>query len=380
MKGARERRKVPMSIDSAEGTLETTTDRLVEQGQLALQNFQPDLALKFFQRALVAAPGDTNIMDALADVHLQLGQVSQAKSLLEESTVRAPTINCFKWLFLAQLQEGFDAVRSYQRAIELLSELILQSPQTGKDFNSESLLKKQITRAHVAIAELYLTDLCFENAAEQLCSASLTKALEFDSDSLDALQCLSSLRISQGNVSEACSIMEVVSGRVMASREAANSRTLLDEVTNATSHHINSEKLSSSGEFALEIEFCVQTAKILVECASLSPGLANVAVALCANLLEEDDDNIEVWYIAGVAALCCRPEDRDLARHYFSNAKEMIEFQRESRMGGRGLDDQYNLVIQHLEILDNEGHASASSADGATKQDCEMDEEWTDTT
>jgi hypothetical protein len=43
---------------------------------------QPELAVKFFERANNMAPEDTNIMDALADVHLQLDNQEEALALL----------------------------------------------------------------------------------------------------------------------------------------------------------------------------------------------------------------------------------------------------------------------------------------------------------
>lgn len=39
---------------------------LVDQGNAALSKMQPELALKFYSRALSLAPENTNIMDALA--------------------------------------------------------------------------------------------------------------------------------------------------------------------------------------------------------------------------------------------------------------------------------------------------------------------------
>jgi Flp pilus assembly protein TadD len=48
------------------------------QGNNALLNVQPELAVNFFERANNMAPKDTNIMDALADVHLQLDNQEEA--------------------------------------------------------------------------------------------------------------------------------------------------------------------------------------------------------------------------------------------------------------------------------------------------------------
>jgi tetratricopeptide (TPR) repeat protein len=101
-----------------------TVEGLIEQGNNAVAKYQPDLAVKFFERARDMSPYDTDIMDALADVHLQLGDQEEALELLLASTSLAPETNPFKWLYLAQLQIGSDAVESYMRAVSLLDMLI----------------------------------------------------------------------------------------------------------------------------------------------------------------------------------------------------------------------------------------------------------------
>ncbi len=101
-----------------------TPDRLIEQGNVALSNMEVELAEKFFSRALSMAPQDTNIMDALADVQIQLGESDKAVQLLLQSTSIAPSVNPFKWLFLGQLQSEAESVKSYRTGIELLTSLL----------------------------------------------------------------------------------------------------------------------------------------------------------------------------------------------------------------------------------------------------------------
>ena len=337
-------------------------DELVKQGQLALDNNEPELAFKFFQRALAAAPEDTNIMDALADVQLLLGRADDARVLLVTSTTLAPTTNPFKWLFLAQLQRGAESVRSYQQAITLLSGL--REPAV-------SSIQKHVTRAHVAIAELYLTDLCYDDGAEQLCYDALTKALEMEAGSLDALQCLASLRLSQGNALEACSIMQTVFERVLTLRETVSSRSIMDDL------NVKSYSADDPDEM-LESEFCVQTAKLLVECAAASADFADRALVLCSDLLEEDDDNIEVWYIAGVAALSCSPVDRDGALYHLSHARDMILAMRETG-ASHGTEEQYDLIMNHLEILEQiDKNALSLSGSGGDSTQLMEEEEWSE--
>ncbi len=101
-----------------------TVEQLIEQANVAVGNLQLELAEKFFCRALSMSPEDTNIMDALADVYMQLGEMENALQLLVSSTTLAPSENPYKWMFLGQLQTGLDAIASYTAGINLLKSLL----------------------------------------------------------------------------------------------------------------------------------------------------------------------------------------------------------------------------------------------------------------
>jgi len=46
---------------------------------------------------------------------------------------------------------------------------------------------------------------------------------------------------------------------------------------------------------------------------------------LATELIDEDDENIELWYLVGVASLSIHPcPDYESARYYLEHAKEMI--------------------------------------------------------
>jgi tetratricopeptide (TPR) repeat protein len=134
---------------------EHTPQQLVDQGMVALSRLEPELASTFFQRALALSPEDTNIMDALADTYIQIGEPEQALPLLQASVALAPTENVFKWLYLAQLQQARLAVATYGKAIELMTELV----QSETDEVKARIATKQIAKAYCGIAELFLTDL-----------------------------------------------------------------------------------------------------------------------------------------------------------------------------------------------------------------------------
>lgn len=114
------------------GPVTYTAEMLVEQGNVALANMQLELAEQFFGRALSMSPSNTNIMDALADVQIQLGESCKAMELLVQSTSMAPKENPYKWFFLGQLQQELDAVKSYQTGIQVLVELLPTLPSVRR--------------------------------------------------------------------------------------------------------------------------------------------------------------------------------------------------------------------------------------------------------
>lgn len=86
--------------------------------------YQPELAVAFFQRAMEMEPSNTNVMDALAEVLMQLGDCEKSLELLTRSTTEAPSVNPFKWMYLAQLQGGEEALASYRRGVHELGAVL----------------------------------------------------------------------------------------------------------------------------------------------------------------------------------------------------------------------------------------------------------------
>ena len=97
-----------------------SADELVRQGNVALSNVQLELAASLFERAMKLQPNDTNIMDALAEIYLQIGNQDMAYDLLTRSTTIAPEQNPYKWFYFAQLQDGFDSMACYEKGISFL--------------------------------------------------------------------------------------------------------------------------------------------------------------------------------------------------------------------------------------------------------------------
>lgn len=101
-----------------------SVEELVEQAQEALSLVQLETAVALYQQALQMEPQNTDLMDALADVCLQIGDTDRSLELLTKSTTMAPDANGIKWMYLGQLLSSKEAVNAYQKGIAIFSSQI----------------------------------------------------------------------------------------------------------------------------------------------------------------------------------------------------------------------------------------------------------------
>lgn len=363
---------------------------LLEKGYAALSRVEPEAALSHFEKALDLEPNNTNVMDAIAEVLLQVGEQEEALRLLIQSTTLAPTENPTKWFNLAQLRNGTDAHHCYASGIELLK-ADLSKAIDAQDEAWVELLNKQLAKAHCSMAELFLTDLCYEDGAEQQCDHLINEALLFDPNSLDAQNAQASLRISQNRLHEACDIIEKVFSVIKSQREAIAQLTIIDDL--------------QSGVDTSEVpipELCIASAKILLECASAKPQLASCALELIVSLLEDDHDNVELWYLAGIAEMGNEADpttcDLEEAAYYFKQAQTMIEELRDQYkqecdsenipISERVVpfEEEYCLVQSHLQMISDKEAAGGANGSGrsvaalaaAVGAGATAEEEWSD--
>ena len=330
-----------------------------------MANCQPDVAVLFYVKAHEADPSNEDTMDLLADCYLQMGDPENAVPVLERSIAMAPEGSPYKYLYIAQLQQGQDALLSFEKAVILLTRDYASAGSTDASMDTAANdtdergsvvnLQRQLAKAYCSAAELFLTDLCDEDGAEQRCEDLLKSAAVVDGQSLDVLQTLASLRCSQCRSADAGEIMATVSNRVCAALEAAQQQTIMGAVSEQQKASAETSVFGGAtaaanvtAEDCPDLSFCVQTAKLLVECAPSNPMLAESAMDLCQLLLEEDDEDVEVWYIMGVAALGACPPNTDAAQYHLEHARDMILTHQERYGADEGRTVQLGLIEQRL--------------------------------
>jgi tetratricopeptide (TPR) repeat protein len=260
---SKDKRKGKAKASIQQAPAHATTEDLIEQARHAQDSLQPDLAVQFYQRALQTAPDNTDLLDEAADLMLQLGMVEEARAALAHSIELSPDSNASKWLYMAQLHEGEEALQLYTKALELL----LRDISAAQELDAERLhdetlhaeqlqwLRGQYCTGCCAVAELYMTDLCFADDAETQAQLSLTNALQHADQSVpEPHQAMANLRLSQDRPAEAVPYIKEAAKRLQTAVE-------------------NNDRLPDYG-------FRVSTAKVLLECSEVDTSCCDDALAV----------------------------------------------------------------------------------------------------
>ena len=128
-------------------------------------------------------PANTSVVDALGGLLLDVGDVNGAMEMLQRSIHLAPNDNASKYMYLGQVQEGAEAVESFERGITIMQREVTRlesAAQTSSDFSERRQQLDELRRAlcsgHCAIAEVLLPD---ADTAEQIytrCERALQQA------------------------------------------------------------------------------------------------------------------------------------------------------------------------------------------------------------
>uniref|UniRef100_A0A673MDM8 Si:dkey-12j5.1 n=1 Tax=Sinocyclocheilus rhinocerous TaxID=307959 RepID=A0A673MDM8_9TELE len=132
--------------------------------------------------------------------------------------------------------------------------------------------KKDMSVAFCSIAEIFFTDLCMEEGAADCCKEAIDKALQYDEHNPEALQLMASYLFS----------IEKTEVYDRTTAEASWCPVLLPVILFLFLSNIP------------PYESRITTAKLLIEAEE-----CEMATEVLENLLEEDDEVVEVWYLLG---------------------------------------------------------------------------------
>lgn len=262
---------------------------LLAQSTAALQAGDIIGAVKPAKHALSLLDSDSEealpALSLLGEIHVELGDIEaarryflQAAAIDEDGTIGEDAGGgAEKFLWLAQLSEegGQDSVDWFEKgAISLRLQIqviqqLLDQKKVGKD--GESLIeekRRKLAGALCAVVEVYMTDLSWEDDAEQKCEALVTEATMVAPGFAEPWQTLANVRISQQRLADA---------RAALKRSLDLWRDLPPENT-----------------IVPDFPTRVSLARLLMEA-----DMDVDAIEVLERLVGEDDTSVEVWYLGG---------------------------------------------------------------------------------
>jgi len=240
-------------------------------GAALQEKFDFENAAKFYVKAAESCPDDEEILDMAAESLLEAGEPEKALEMLQKSIAVAPEGNFEKYSNLGQLLEGFDALHSYQKATQLLQRDMEKTREEGKQ-EEYAILSDRLASMLCTITDLYLTDLCYEENAESECERLLAAAMQAASElNMEPVVTLASVRISQQRPEEAEELLVKAKG-------------ILDKIISDDANALPSYSVRTT------------LLRLLIEM-----GRGEEAVDVSSNLLDENDQVFESWYLRAFA-------------------------------------------------------------------------------
>jgi tetratricopeptide (TPR) repeat protein len=263
-----------------------STHELLAEATSTLQQGNIAGAVKPAKRALsLFSPESAEALPALnllGQIHVELGDISVARQYFMEAAAideegrigEELGGGAEKFFWLAQLSEegGQDSVDWFEKGATCLR-LQIQELLDRKELNADTEATIEEKRRKLAVAlcgvvEVYMTDLSWEEDAEQICEALVTEATIVAPGFAEPWQTLANVRISQERIEDA---------------QAALKRSL--DLW---------KELPPENENVPDFPARVSLARLLMEA-----DMDVEAIEVLERLVSEDDSSVEVWYLGG---------------------------------------------------------------------------------
>ena len=221
-------------------------------------------------------------LNLLGEIHVELGEIDTARryflqaAAIDEDGAIGEDVGggAEKFLWLAQLSEdgGNDSVGWFEKgAMSLKIQIQALLDRKNLDADGQAMLEEKRRKLAVAlcgVVEVYMTDLSWEDDAEQKCEAFVTEATLVAPGFAEPWQTLANVRLSQSRLEDA---------------QAALRRSL--DLWN---------DLPPENELVPDFPTRVSLARLLME-----SDLDVEAIEVLERLVSEDDSSVEVWYLGG---------------------------------------------------------------------------------
>ncbi|KKY17605.1 putative tpr domain protein [Diplodia seriata] len=299
-----------------------TAPQLLAQATALLQTSQADEALVAARRAYALLHPDPEhtaptaaalpALTLLGEINVELGDIDTARdyflvaaALDEDGAIpEAAGGGAEKFMWLAQLCEegGAESVAWFDKGAEVLRREIAEleaRKQAGPERDvALDEKKRKLANALCGVVEVFMTDLSWEEDAEQKCEALITEALLVHPNNPESLQTLASVRISQLRHDEARNALKM-------------SMDLWKE-------------LKPEDPKVPDFPVRISLSRLLMEAE-----LEDEALEVLERLILEDDQSVEAWYLGGwclhlMAEKKKQSEDEDTVKGLLKSSRQWL--------------------------------------------------------
>ena len=266
-----------------------SVDALLDQASTALDEFPPncELASQLYMKALEKDPQDVRVLDAFGELLANVGDSERAIEVLRRSVQINPEEGGSKYFYLGQMMTGRDSLMAYRKCIEIMS----RSSEYVED------VRERLISIYCLIGELFMTDLADEEGAEEDCQNAFESALNIDESSVEALTGIATFYRMRLDIEES-------------KRFCVSACKIVSEIPR--------EELEAMVPFSVRMRL----AENLVDLE-----LVDEALDILSTLLDEDEEDIQSWFLTG----CCHlvAKEKDEAIECVKQAKKLLKKNRQ---------------------------------------------------
>mmetsp|Transcript_7976 Transcript_7976/g.12067 ORF Transcript_7976/g.12067 Transcript_7976/m.12067 type:complete len:302 (-) Transcript_7976:166-1071(-) len=278
---------------------------LLSQAQYFAASLDFEKAVGLYRQAINEGglQDNADVLEDFALVLLEVGEFQEAINLLQRCITLSPNQGHTKYMTLGQLANGKQSLAYFEKGISLILRLT-------NNKNKDEELSAQLASAYVSAAEIFMTDCCFENDAEQRAEKFISLALKANPQGAEPLQALANLRICQQRPEDALTALQ---------------------------QSFSLWKDAQLGELP-PFDFRKSTVKLFMELHQ-----NETAIEVIDTLLREDDDVFDVWYLRGLCAFHLK--DKEVCLSDLKTA--MTLFDKHNLKG----DPNFEEVVVHIRQL-----------------------------
>lgn len=325
-------------------------EELIEKVKENTDQFQYTTAQVYCQEALRRNPDHVAALESSANLCIEVGNQDGARQCLGRAITVEPECGHSKYVTMAQLMNGNEALQCYMKGTQLIeaeiAKLLHGEIDKQQGVNGEAIecatteaigstngntngvtngntngdacssntqspgrgneMRRELSTTFCSIAELFMTDLCDEEQAEDQCRSNINKAIEVDPGNPESYQQMASF--------------------LLIKQEPEEAKTFINKSLNLwlPKYKEIDEGKAEAGSFdpveicSLSLSSRMSTARILIELENHQD-----ALDVLEGCLGEDDESVDVWYLLGWSYYQRGEEFRELAQHHLTRAMQV---------------------------------------------------------